>query len=244
MLSVLGDLKLARTRHDVAALLRFRPSRLSYIVYQIPKRERYTTFSIPKRSGGRRRIDAPIPRLKVLQRRLADLLTKCLEEIEEAQKRKNTLSHAFRKKSSIITNAYAHKNRRYVLNIDLEDFFPSLHLGRVRGFFIKDNNFRLSEDVATLIAQIACNDGKLPQGSPCSPILSELLTHFLDVRLARFAARNKCTYTRYADDITFSTNQKDFPAAVAIKDGEVWRLSEELCSRIEDASFKINDAKT
>lgn len=244
VLSALADLRLARTRQDVAALLRFRPSRLSYIVFRIPKDERYTVFSIPKRGGGERRIDAPVPRLKVLQRRLADLLTKCLEEIEADRERKNTLSHAFRRNSSIITNAYTHKNRRYVLNIDLEGFFPSLHLGRVRGFFIRDNNFRLNENVATLLAQIACNDGRLPQGSPCSPILSELLTHFLDVRLARFAARNKCTYTRYADDITFSTNQREFPAALAVRQGEAWHLGGELRSRIENASFRINDAKT
>jgi RNA-directed DNA polymerase len=101
-LSALANLKRARTRHDVAALLRFRTSRLSYIVYQIPKHERYTTFSIAKKGGGERRIDAPVPRLKLLQRRLADLLTACLEEIEVGEKRKNTFSHAFRKQNSII----------------------------------------------------------------------------------------------------------------------------------------------
>lgn len=243
-LSALSDLKLARTRNDVAALLRYRASRLSYIVYQIPKRDRYTVFSIPKRSGGERRIDAPIPQLKLLQRRLANLLTECLQEIEAAQERKNTFSHAFRKGSSIITNARAHKNRRYVLNIDLQDFFPTLHLGRVIGFLVKNEDFKLNKGVATLLAQIACNDGKLPQGSPCSPILSELLTHFLDVRLARLAANNRCTYTRYADDITFSTNQKEFPAALAVRAGEGWLVGNELRSRIEDASFRINDAKT
>jgi RNA-directed DNA polymerase len=96
-----------------------------------------------------------------------------------------------------------------VLNLDLQNFFPSLHFGRVRGFFLNNNYFKLAEPVATILAQIACNDGALPQGSPCSPILSELLTHFLDMRLVRVAARNKCSYTRYADDITFSTNDAD-----------------------------------
>jgi RNA-directed DNA polymerase len=84
----------------------------------------------------------------------------------------------------------------------------------------------------------------LPQGSPCSPILSELLTHFLDMRLVKLAAKNKCSYTRYADDITFSTNQKEFPAALAVAVGEGWMLGDEVKSRIRDAGFNINDGKT
>lgn len=244
VLPALRDLQAARTLHDVAALPGYKPSALSYIVYKIPTAAKYTTFDIKKKGGGVRRIDAPVPKLKSLQRRLADLLYECLRELEEAESRKNKLSHAFRKDYSIITNAKAHKSRRYVLNLDLQNFFPSLHFGRVRGFFINNKNFKLNEPVATLLAQIACNDGVLPQGSPCSPILSELLTHFLDIRLVRLAARNKCSYTRYADDITFSTNQKEFPSALAVAVGEEWVLGEELRSRIEDAGFNINDAKT
>jgi RNA-directed DNA polymerase len=112
----------------------------------------------------------------------------------------------------------------------LQNFFPSLNFGRVRGFFRSNKHFKLAEPVATLIAQIACNDGVLPQGSPCSPIISELLTHFLDIRLVALAAKNKCSYTRYADDITFSTNQKLFPAALAAAAGESWVLGNELRS--------------
>jgi hypothetical protein len=217
---------------------------LSYIVFQIPTTDKYKTFEIKKKGGGERRIDAPIPMLKGLQRRLADVLYECLRELEQPEKRKNKLSHAFRKDYSIITNAKAHTSRRYVLNLDLLNFFPSLHFGRVRGFFLKNNQFKLAEPVATLLAQIACKDGILPQGSPCSPILSELLTHFLDMRLVNLAARNQCSYTRYADDITFSTNQKEFPAALAIAAGESWILGNELKSRVKDAGFKINETKT
>ena len=119
-----------------------------------------------------------------------------------------------------------------------------MNFGRIRGFFINNKQFKLAEPVATIIAQIACNDGVLPQGSPCSPVLSELLTHFLDMRLVKLAAKNKCSYTRYADDITFSTNQKTFPEALAVAAGESWVLSDELKSRIKDAGFIVNDAKT
>jgi RNA-directed DNA polymerase len=243
-LSTLSALRAAKTLYDVAALLGYKPSALSFIVYRIPKTAKYTTFDIKKKGGGERRIDAPIPRLKALQRRLADILYECLREIEESNERKNKLSHAFRKGYSVITNAKAHKSRRYVLNLDLQNFFPSLNFGRVRGFLLNNNQFKLAEPVATLLAQIACNDGTLPQGSPCSPILSELLTHFLDMRLVRLAAKNQCSYTRYADDITFSTNRKIFPTTLAASVGEGWVLGDELKSRIEDAGFTINDTKT
>ena len=182
--------------------------------------------------------------LKSLQKQLAVILYDCLQEIEKSEKRKNKLSHAYRKGFSIVSNASAHKSRRYVLNIDLHNFFPSFNFGRVRGFFLSNKQFKLAEPIATLIAQIACNNGVLPQGSPCSPVITELLTHFLDIRLVRLAARNKCSYTRYADDITFSTNQKIFPTALAVPAGESWVLGDELRSRIKDAGFGINDAKT
>jgi len=242
--STLGDLRAAKSLHDLAAILRYRPSAISFIVYKTPVSAKYTTFEIPKKGGESRKIDAPNPKLKALQKRLADVLYECLHEIEGAAKSKNKLSHAFRKKHSIITNAKAHKARRYVLNLDLENFFPSLNFGRVRGFFLKNNHFKLAEPVATLLAQVACHDGTLPQGSPCSPIISELLTHFLDIRLVKLAKKNKCTYTRYADDITFSTNQKDFPTDLADETNEGWKIGSELKDRIEDAGFTINEAKT
>jgi len=243
-LSALESLKHAKSLHDVAALLGYSPSGLSFILYKIPKNRKYVTFAIPKKGGGERQIDAPVPRLKVLQKKLADILYQCARDIEDATKQKNTLSHAFRNQYSIITNAHRHTARRYVLNLDLQNLFPTLNFGRVRGFFIKNKHFGIEPNVATIIAQIACNDGVLPQGSPCSPIVSELVTHFLDVRLARLASQNKCTYTRYADDITFSTNQKDFPTALAAQTDEGRKLGDSLRERIEHSGFKINDAKT
>lgn len=243
-MSILFSLRAAKTLSDVASLLGYKPSALSYILFKIAKADRYKVFEIKKRTGGERRIDAPNPKLKAVQRRLADVLYECLGELEDGVERKNRLSHAFRRNYSIITNANAHTSRRYVLNIDLSDFFPSLNFGRVRGFFLKNKQFELAEPVATVIAQIACNDGVLPQGSPCSPIVSEFLTHFLDMRLVKLAARNRCSYTRYADDITFSTNQRQFPPALAAQVGADWVLGNELNSRIKDAGFKVNGAKT
>jgi RNA-directed DNA polymerase len=106
----------------------------------------------------------------------------------------------------------------------------------------------LSADVATAIAQIACVDGALPQGSPCSPVISNLIGSILDVRLVALAAKAGCTYTRYADDITFSTNKKEFPPEIAVPVPTVsphaWVPSDHLRGIIERAGFSVNDSKT
>ena len=100
---------------------------------------------------------------------------------------------------------------------------------------------------STTIAQIACHEGALPQGSPCSPILSELVTNILDVRLARLAKKHRVTYSRYADDLTFSTSLKDFPPEIATRtDAEppTWELGAALVGKISGTGFTINTAKT
>ncbi|MCY4199361.1 MAG: retron Ec67 family RNA-directed DNA polymerase/endonuclease [Gammaproteobacteria bacterium] len=245
-MSHLERLKSATNRKDLARLLGYQPSALTSIIYRTPLAKRYTTFEIPKGSGGSRIIKAPIPKLKKLQRHLANLLCACLVEIDK-NRDVSPVSYGFRKGETLAGNAKNHKRRRYVLNLDLKDFFPTFNFGRVRGFFLKDNSFKLAEEVATTIAQIACDGSALPQGSPCSPIISELVARFLDVRLLRFAKKHGVRYSRYADDIVFSTNQKEFPVALAVKvsaDPSSWILGDDLIAEIEGAGFKINTDKT
>ena len=128
--------------------------------------------------------------------------------------------------------------------MDLKDFFPSINFGRVRGFFIKSNDFELDPKVATVIAQIACHGNALPQGSPVSPVISNLIGHILDIRLVKLAKKARCGYSRYADDITFSTRAKNFPALIAKKEptGE-WLPSDKLDTAIKRAGFEINTKK-
>lgn len=113
------------------------------------------------------------------------------------------------KGKSFITNAQIHRNKRFVINVDLENFFDSFHFGRVRGYFMKNKNYQCSEEVATTIAQIACYEGKLPQGAPSSPIITNMICNIFDMRLLRLAKKYKLDYTRYADDLSFSTNDKN-----------------------------------
>ncbi len=181
-----------------------------------------------------------------MQRALATLLNACRAEMLALDTRRH-LSHGFRESQSIITNAHCHTARRYVLNLDLADFFPSLNFGRVRGFFQKDKDFELNEKVATVLAQIACFENALPQGSPCSPVIADMVTHILDARIVKLAKKTHVTYSRYADDLSFSTNQRDFPAALAITSpppADKWIVGGELTKIIERSGFKINPTKT
>ncbi|MCP5061243.1 MAG: RNA-directed DNA polymerase [Ignavibacteriae bacterium] len=232
---------------ELAFLLGYKPKAITYILYKIPKEDKYTEFEILKKNGDSRKIKAPTGKLKRLQRRLADLLNECFVEIYDKNKQVKPLSHGFRKKHSIISNAKKHKNRRHVFNIDLQDFFPSINFGRVRGYFIKNRHFALDIKVATIIAQIACHENELPQGSPCSPVISNLVGHILDIRMVNLAKKAKCTYSRYADDLTFSTNEKDFPKRIATKEEDSdneWKPSEPLRNGVEKTGFTINVKKT
>lgn len=244
-MSSLEKLKQTSSLKDFAKLIGYKPKALSYILYQIPEGNKYFEFSIPKKNGGERKIKSPNEKLKILQKKVAKLLNDCLEEILSVHKQ--SLSHGFRRKHSIITNARKHKKKRHVFNVDLEDFFPSINFGRVRGFFIKNNHFLLQPPVATVIAQIACHNNSLPQGSPCSPVISNLIGHLIDIRMVNLAKKAKCTYSRYADDLTFSTNQKVFPELIAINDifdSKKWLASDILVKEISKLGFEINKSKT
>lgn len=246
-MSKLAALKSAASRKDVALLLQTTLSGLTFILLTRPIAARYSAFEIPKRGGGTRTIKAPDDKLKLLQQKLSVLLQDCLGEIEAGRKREDNIVHGFKRKRSILTNAKQHRNRRWVLNLDLEHFFPSINFGRVRGFFIRDRNFALQPDVATVLAQIACDGNALPQGSPCSPIISNLVSHILDVHIVRLTAEVGCTYSRYADDLTFSTNKKEFPPDIAVPsciDPHIWQPGAKLEEIINHSGFNINASKT
>ncbi|MBY0155567.1 RNA-directed DNA polymerase [Cytobacillus firmus] len=222
-----------KTRNELADYLNVSRKQLSYVLYVKGINNLYTSFEIHKKNGGVRKINAPLEELKDIQRKLTEALH---SHMKKKSKKKNNISHAFEIDKSIITNAEVHRNKRLVLNIDLKDFFGSIHFGRVRGFFNKNNKFLLPIEVATVIAQISCFEGKLPQGAPSSPIISNLICEILDYRLSKISKKYKLDYTRYADDLTFSTNDKNF---LGLQDEFYIEISKELIR----AGFSINEDK-
>lgn len=229
-----------RDGHDLADLLETPYRVLNYHLYIAPETKKYGHFQIPKRGGGKRDICAPIGPIKILQRKLNSIL-------QNVYKMKPSV-HGFLNNRSIITNARIHVNKEFVLNIDLLNFFPSINFGRVYGMF-KAKPYGLPEKIAAVLAKLCCFNNQLPQGAPTSPIVSNMVCARLDGQLEKLARKYDCIYTRYADDITFSTDQPDFPSAIAIAKTssipykEVAEVGSELTKVIEQNGFFINPRK-
>ncbi len=221
---------------DVAKLLDYRYSALVYQLYKVPDTEKYDVFQIPKKSGGTRNIASPSRILKLIQRRLAEVLTNTYKP--------KPVVYGFVSQKNIVDNARKHKRKNWVLNIDLENFFPSINFGRVRGMFM-GKPYNLPDSVATILAQICCFKNGLPQGAPTSPIISNMICAKMDSELQDLAWGCRCFYTRYADDLTLSTTLYEFPVSIAkvhsLLDVEIGL---ELKNIIKANGFKINPNKT
>jgi len=237
----LDKLKSCNSKPDLARLLGIDPVFMTRVIYIRNTDNLYSQFTIKKKNGSDRHISAPDPELKEIQSRLSDLLQDCLNNIRENSKEDNNFSHGFERNRSIITNAEKHKSKKWVLNIDLSNFFDEFNFGRVRGYFLKNKNFSLNTELSTLIAKIACHQDKLPQGSPCSPVITNLILVSLDRRLSNLCNRVGCTYTRYADDITISTNKKEFPRNIIKSHNEnSIDLNKKFLKEIISSGFQIN----
>jgi hypothetical protein len=141
-MSHLTALRAATTLIDVALLLGYEAKTLSYILYKLPSHLKYTHFEIAKRYGGTRKISAPSEHVKLVQERLSNFLQNCLGEIEEAGGRKRSVSHGFKRGRSIVSNARSHRGRRYVFNLDLEDFFPAYTSAAFAAFLSRTRTLR------------------------------------------------------------------------------------------------------
>jgi len=182
---------------------------LTYYANPIFCKKRYQTFTIKKKSGTDRTIHAPVKGLKSILRSL-NFVLQCVYEPHEA-------ATGFVLEKSIVDNAKKHEGKHYVLNMDLKDFFHSFDRKWVKyGFSYEPfnlNGTKEKEELAFLLASLCTHpleiDGVektvLPQGSPTSPTLTNILCKKLDRRLTGLANRFGAEYTRYADDITFSS---------------------------------------
>jgi retron-type reverse transcriptase len=211
-LAALG-LPLLSTPAELAAALGLTIPRLRWLAFhnEVTTRVHYVSFTVPKKSGGCRILSAPHRTLAVAQRWVLTNIVACLPVENPA--------HGFLPGRSILSNADAHVGRAVVVNLDLESFFPSITFPRVRSVFRRAG---YSPAVATILALLCTEcprkpvryEGKLyhvatgprglPQGACTSPGLSNQVARRLDRRLGGLAAKLDATYTRYADDLTFS----------------------------------------
>ncbi|WP_144778177.1 reverse transcriptase domain-containing protein [Marinobacter maritimus] len=219
---------------DLASLLGTTHSKLNYTLYSFPLEYSYTKFTIEKKNGSSRQIRAPNPKLKIIQKRLKNHLEKLY--------RPHSAATAFVAGRGIVDNAKRHIKRECVFNLDLDSFFDYIHFGRVKGLLVAPP-YNLRDDTAKLIAHICCLNGRLPQGAPTSPLISNMVARSLDHKLSRLAKKYKARYSRYADDITFSFQKKTDGIIFHVDEGVV-KPSVELVDIIENAGFLINIRKT
>jgi RNA-directed DNA polymerase len=191
----------------------------------------YHTFSIPKRKGGDRTITAPNEELKQIQRKL----NAYLQIIYLKHKPSNVFGFVQNDeteicKMPIVKNAQLHVNKKQLLTIDLSNFFPSITENQVCTLF-KNEPFHFPERIAQILARLTTYNGVLPTGAPTSPVLSNFIFLPIDLKLASYCQEKEITFSRYADDLTFSSNNE---------------IPESLLTEVQEflGDFLINPKKT
>lgn len=206
----------------------------SYLLEFLKKKSTYFGhFTILKKTGDARDITYPFSELKYLHKCIVILLSAIYEAPISVT--------GFVKNRSIVDNAKLHTNKAWVYNVDLKDFFHSIPTARIASSLKLPpfNLYNRNENeqrayIGYIIAQLCTYYNYLPQGAPTSPILSNIVCRKLDKKLLAFAKNNKLVYSRYADDITFSTNKYNIKEA---------QLHEEIIAIIESEKFEINKEK-
>lgn len=214
--------------NELARLLRTDQRRLQLMA----SRPSYKAFAIPKKGGGERQIEAPADDLK----KVLSILNRYLQSTYIFEKSSAAYGFVTGAKNdddrrNVLTNAQKHLGKPYLLNIDLEDFFHSVTQEQVVQIF-QGPPFRLKRDLPDLLANLCTYHGRLPMGTPTSPVLSNFACRALDQELIQFSEDLLWTFTRYADDMSFS-------AKLPITADKV----ESVCALIEKANFKVNGRK-
>lgn len=182
----------------------------------------YRIFSIPKKSGGQREIMEPLPELKEIQKWIAGNI---LENVTSA-----SACVSYQKNLSVKSGAKFHRKKKKVLKLDIKNFFPSTGKDRVINFFC---NLGYTRKVSGILAGLTTVEKKgLPQGAPTSPLLSNLVNREIDLRILGFCRANNISYSRYADDLSFSG---DFSV------GQVIAFVKEV---LFDYGYSLNEEKT
>lgn len=213
-----------RTPQELADWLQVPLGRLAWLVHRFDEDHRpadirtahYHFRWLDKRSGGKRLIESPKPRLKAVQQRI---LREILDHVPA-----HPAAHGFVMGRSIRSNALPHVRQRVVVKLDLENFYPSVSFSRVVAIF---RSLGYSREAANWLGRLATSalpeeirkqsdagavapylHRHLPQGAATSPALANLSAFSLDLRLAGLARSFGANYTRYADDLTFSGDER------------------------------------
>ena len=229
-------LRSLETPQGLARLLGLSVSQLKDII----ARPEYRAFSIPKSSGGRREILAPNRQLKELQQRL-NVFLQCvyLNHCPNSVHGFTTRSSQGGSPRGIVSNAEMHIGKNYLLNLDLADFFHSISSCRVRNLF-KSPPFSFEEELATCLTLLCCYEKKLPMGCPTSPVISNMICYPLDGALTDHCNANECVYTRYADDISISSNNPFTNGFI----GDMKQLISEQGFALNEKKFRIQSRFT
>jgi RNA-directed DNA polymerase len=206
---------------DLASSTRLSLGKIKYLTYQTEFL--YKTYEVSKKSGGKRVIAQPNRDLKAVQ---AWILRNILDKLSTSLH-----SKGFDRGTSILENALPHQSANYVLTLDLEDFFPSITAKKVYGIF---SSVGYSKKISAVLTNLCVFKGVLPQGAPTSPKLANLVCANLDARIHGYAGPKGIVYTRYADDITLSTQ--------SVK--KIQKVKDFIGTIISDEGFKINRSKT
>lgn len=164
----------------------------------------YNVFTVPKKNGKQRIIEDPADALQTLQARLNDYLQPLyFFNRTEAAYGYLIKPDDVRETRNIVTNAKVHSRSRYLLNIDVKDFF---HYIKWQKLFdaLTAAPFNIHYDVAVCICHLCTFNGRLPMGAPTSPALSNIAAHKFDREMQQYCLGEKMTFTRYVDDMSFS----------------------------------------
>ncbi|BDA80154.1 hypothetical protein LPTSP3_g30840 [Leptospira kobayashii] len=205
--------------------------KLNYIGYILKEEDKYLNFEISKRNGNSRQINSPNSILKHIQNRIKLIL--------EENFHPYSVVHGFVNDKSILSNAKKHLNAKWILNLDIENFFGTINFGRVLGLFLS-KPYKFDKKIATLIAQLVTYQNVLPQGSPASPIISNLICNKMDRDFISFCKSKHLIYTRYADDITISSQKRKYMNFDSTLDED---LLEDIKKLVNENGFKINSDK-
>lgn len=202
-------------------------------LWQYSNEPHYKPFYVSKKQGGFRYVEDPVDGLKKIQRSLNEYL-QCVYHTIRTDAAYGFLMTAKEELQprNIMTNAEQHINHGWMINIDFSDFFHAIKSESIYDTFMCEP-FCFNERISKTLTKLTTFEGRLPMGAPTSPVLSNFETRLLDYDLLAFAKNNGLTYTRFADDLTFSSNS-------GIDDGVLGKIQ----SVSELYGFSLNPAKT